>query len=553
MADPNFQNRTLFHGNNLDFLQGMDSETVDLVATDPPFKKGRDFHATPDSLAAGARFEDRWFWDRDVHPDWVDTIKDDWHAAWTVIEAARAASGDDMGAYLCWLGVRLMECHRILKPTGSLYLHIDHTAHAYVKALLDGIFGKRNFRNEIVWRRTGTHNKAQRFAPIHDIILFYTKTDGFNWKNMRRPYMKGHVEEYFVQDTQGWRTSYYGNVLTGSGIRGGESGKPWRGIDPSAKGRHWAIPRRLLEEIDEDLAHLSQHQKLDRLYELGYVKIQEGHAWPTYEHYVKPEDGQILPDIWAYQPYTDGTVFGRDDSVDSDVRWLSTTDLERTGYPTQKPLALYERMIKASSNPGDWVLDPFAGCATTCVAAEKLERNWVGIDIWDGAIGQVRKRLEENKQLLADPDPQVLYLTKSPERTDDNEVAAPFLRLKLQRPLERWQRLNHKEIVEHLVAAQASMNMVICGGCGRVLEREFLHLDHINPRAQGGANDITNRILLCYPCNSRKGAKLTLIGLMSENKKEKWMQDEGRAKLAQGSARAKAEQVRTDPSLAGYD
>ena len=131
MAAPNFHNRTLYHGDNLPFLRGMDSETVDLVATDPPFNKSRDFHATPDSLAAGARFVDRWSWDKDVHPDWIDSIKDNWPGVWAVIEAARVASGEDMAAFLCWLGVRVMELHRILKPTGSLYLHIDHTAQAY--------------------------------------------------------------------------------------------------------------------------------------------------------------------------------------------------------------------------------------------------------------------------------------------------------------------------------------------------------------------------------------------------------------------------------------
>ena len=151
MARRNFKSRTLYHGDNLDFLRGMNSETVDLVATDPPFNKSKDFHATPSSLAKGARFEDRWSWDKDVHPEWVDAIQDDWPAVWSVISTARIASGDDMGAFLCWLGVRLMELHRILKPTGSLYLHIDHTAHAYVKTLLDAIFGRRTFQNEIVW------------------------------------------------------------------------------------------------------------------------------------------------------------------------------------------------------------------------------------------------------------------------------------------------------------------------------------------------------------------------------------------------------------------
>ena len=152
MATPNFANRTLYHGDNLPFLRGMNSGTVHLIATDPPFNKGRDFHATPDSLAAGARFEDRWRWDKDVHPDWVDAIQDDWPAVWQVIEAARAAAGDDMAAFLAWLGVRLMEMHRVLRDDGSLYLHCDPTASHYLKALLDAIFGTQNFRNEIIWR-----------------------------------------------------------------------------------------------------------------------------------------------------------------------------------------------------------------------------------------------------------------------------------------------------------------------------------------------------------------------------------------------------------------
>lgn len=179
MADSNFVNRTLYHGDNLDFLRGMDSETVDPVATDPPFKKGKDFHATPDSLAAGARFTDRWSWDKDVHPTWMDAMKGDWPTAHAVIELAQTAFGDHMAAYLCWLGVRLMELHCVLKPTGSLYLYIDHTAHAYVKTLLDSIFGKANFRNEVVWGYR-TQGVAMRWWPRkHDTLLSYTK--GSRW------------------------------------------------------------------------------------------------------------------------------------------------------------------------------------------------------------------------------------------------------------------------------------------------------------------------------------------------------------------------------------
>ena len=175
MTTPNFENRTLYHGDNLPFLRGLNTGTVNLIATDPPFNKSKDFHATPDSLAKGASFADRWSWDKDVHDDWVDAIKDDWPAAWTAIDGARRIAGDDMGAFLCWLGVRLMEMHRVLADDGSIYLHIDHTAHAYVKVLLDAIFGRENFQNEIVWHYRRWTGGANRFQQLHDTILFYSK------------------------------------------------------------------------------------------------------------------------------------------------------------------------------------------------------------------------------------------------------------------------------------------------------------------------------------------------------------------------------------------
>ena len=151
MARMNFKNRTLYHGDNLEFLRGVNSGAVHLIATDPPFNKNRDFHATPDSLARGARFTDRWRWDEDVHPEWVDQIQDDWPAVWAVIDSTRTSRGSDMAAFLCWLGVRLLEMRRVLRDDGSVYLHIDHTAHAYVKTLMDAVFGHKNFRNEVVW------------------------------------------------------------------------------------------------------------------------------------------------------------------------------------------------------------------------------------------------------------------------------------------------------------------------------------------------------------------------------------------------------------------
>ena len=227
---------------------------------------------------------------------------------------------------------------------------------------------------------------------------------------------------------------------------------------------------------------------------------------------------------------------------------------ERTGYPTQKPLPLYRRIIEASSNEGDIVLDPFCGCATTPVAAEQLGRQWVGMDIWDGARDIVLQRLQD--EWLFTPDeaehkmfPHVVQVeTTAPTRSDDNEIAAPTLKLRIRRPVAPWQKISHSGMMNVLAAAQGSGDGVICGGCGRVLEREFMQLDHITPKSDRGTNDILNRILLCGPCNRRKRDNLTLRGLLRENKKKAvgWMNDEGRAKLAQDSARDKAEWVRDD-------
>ena len=447
----NVRNRTLFHGDNLPFLQGINSGAVHLIATDPPFKKGRDFHATPGSLAGGASFKDRWNWDDDVHDDWVDRIKDDWPAVWATIESAKLSYGEDMAAFLCWLAVRLMEMHRILRPDGSLYLHIDHTAHAYVKCLMDAVFGWQNFRNEIVWfYKTGGLSKRW-FGRKHDTILFYSKSGSYIYNPQK--------EKSYLSHKYG-----FSNI-----------------------------------KIHED--------------KQGYYRMVG------------------MRDVW-------------------DIAALRGNQPEATGYPTQKPLALYERIIKASSNEGDWVLDPFCGCATTPIAAERLKRRWIGMDIWDGALEQVQNRLARDTGLRFDDDhhvalPKVHYETAPPERTDDDEIAAPILKLKITRPKEDWERLSHKQIVKVLESVQGNgVGHITCGGCGRVLEREFMELDHILPKADGGRNDITNRILLCRPCNGKKRSDLTLSGLVRANKKSGWMQDETAAKLAQSYARDKAEWVR---------
>ena len=465
----NFDNRTLFWGDNIDFMRAMNSETVDLIATDPPFNKGRDFHATPDSLAAGASFQDRWKWDEESHPQFTDALRDDTEneEIWTVIESARASWGDDMGAFLCFMGVRLMEMHRLLKPTGSIYLHCDPTASHYLKALMDAVFGRKNFRNEIVWNYKYGGRSKKSFGRKHDVILFYvrSKSAPFYQDAVRVP----HEEESLAMN---------------------------------------------FRKVDED----------GRRYREG--------TWGSgkkYRYYA--DEGRTCDDVWT------------------DINALHQSDKERTGYPTQKPLALYERIIRASSNLGDMVLDPFAGCATTCVAAERLERQWVGIDLWEETKDLTVSRLESEKRMFA---LEHLTITQTlPERTDDGKVASPDLRTKTSTQPAKWQRLFRYQMFDYLAEAQSTpTGLVTCAGCGREMEREFMELDHIMPKKDGGENYITNRILLCRPCNGWKSNMYTLSGLQRENRRrrdkrgEVWMQDEAAAQGAQLRARRKADEVR---------
>jgi site-specific DNA-methyltransferase (adenine-specific) len=390
----------LYYGDNLDVLkQHIANESVDLVYLDPPFNSSQDYNVLfheKDGTASAAQikaFGDTWTWDQGSARAFEETVERGGAVA-DVLKAFRTfLGGNDMLAYLSMMAPRVVELKRVMKPTASIYLHCDPTASHYLKMLMDAVFEPENFCNEIIWRRTGSHNSTRRYAPIHDVLLFYVRGGGFTWNRLRRPYMRGHVEKAFVLDGGRYRTNYSGNVLTGSGIRHGESGEPWRGFNPTAKHRHWAIPGVLLEDIDEDISGLTQHQKLDYLYEKGFITIEEGDEWPRYQRWIREDDGQPLSDIWAYQPYTEHTVFGTDAGIDDDVRWMGTKDSQRLGYPTQKPLGLLERVIRSSSREGDVVLDPFCGCGTTVDAAQRLKRQWIGIDITNLAISLIRYRL----------------------------------------------------------------------------------------------------------------------------------------------------------------
>lgn len=398
---------TLFYGDNLEDLRKyIKDETIDLCYIDPPFNSKRNYNQIynnigNEDLAQAQAFIDTWVWDEHANEGFSEILaNDEARFSSQTVDLIKGLhpvlKKGSLLAYLVSMTLRITEIHRVLKPTGSFYLHCDPTASHYLKLIVDAIFVSQGgeYQNEIIWRRTGSHNKLTRYGPIHDVIFFYTKSREYTWNSPKRPYMKGHVDDYFVKDEIGYHTNYYGNVLTGSGIRNGESGKEWHGFNPTAKGRHWAIPGALIEDLDEDFSGMTQHQKLDRLYELGHITITVGSAWPMYQRYIKSTDGQPLSDIWAFQPYTAGTVFNSPLGIDENVRWLSTKDQERLGYPTQKPEALLERIIKASSNEGDVVLDAYCGCGTTIAVAERLKRRWIGIDITYQSIALILGRLE---------------------------------------------------------------------------------------------------------------------------------------------------------------
>ena len=213
---------------------------------------------------------------------------------------------------------------------------------------------------------------------------------------VRRPYMRGHVETRYKKNVEGrYVYSSGGNVLSGPGSTQGESGMPWRGFNPSTKGRHWAIPKYYEQLMPEEYIKLSVIDKLEALFNAGHITIEEGNAWPTMVRFLEERDGMPVPDIWAYQPYTEGTVYGTNEGIDNDVSWLGSMGRERLGYPTQKPLGLLERIIKASSSENDTVLDPFCGCGTAVLASQKLSRNWIGIDITHLAISLIEKRMKD--------------------------------------------------------------------------------------------------------------------------------------------------------------
>ena len=383
----NWANQTIWTRDCLDILRGMNSASVDLVYLDPPFNSKADYAAPIGSKAAGAAFKDTWTLS-DVDVEWINLIETKHPALYRVLLAA--TTGSDK-SYLAYMAARLLELRRVLKPTGSIYLHCDPTMSHYLKLVMDAVFGRRNFRNEIVWCYRKWAVGAGQFVRNHDVILFYAG---------------GGTNTFNVQ-----------LVPVGPGTL-----KRWKGKKQRAV-------------------------------------FVDGVRQATSTSYSAENP---CPDWWEF-------------SI------LNPNAKERVGYPTQKPLSLLDRIIKASSNPGDVVLDPFCGCATACIAAEQQQRRWVGIDISPKAADLVRRRMHDELGMFYEG----AHRTDIPTRTD----------------LGKLRRYNSPENRRRLYGEQSGN----CAGCNDHFEARHLEIDHIIARLKGGTAAPDNLQLLCGNCNRIKG------------------------------------------------
>lgn len=387
----------LWYGDNLTIMQEqMGKHSVDLIYLDPPFNSKQNYNLlyktmtgkpVPEQVEA---FCDTW--EMDVQKEAIARSMpvlmrehgvDDYYVDfWRLWMQALRKTQPHLLAYLIFMVQRLLHMKSLLRPTGSIYLHCDPTASHYIKVMMDGIFGHNNFRNEIVWKRTGSHGGSKRWGPVHDTILFYTASDHYTWNRVFQEYDQKYLDNFyrFTDD----RGRYRLVTLTGAGIRTGDSGKPWRDVDPTDSGRHWAVPKSALQDAypDRDLSILQTQEKLDLLDEAGLVYWPPRGTVPQQKRYADENPGVGVQDIIT------------------DIGPISSQSKERMGYPTQKPIALLERIIQASSNKGDVIFDPFCGCGTTIYAAQKNERKWLGCDIAILSVKLVRENLTEKYRLV---------------------------------------------------------------------------------------------------------------------------------------------------------
>ncbi|MBU8543891.1 MULTISPECIES: DNA methyltransferase [Roseomonadaceae] len=364
----------LFYGDNLEVLRGRDAdgrpvmpdESVDLIYLDPPFNSAANYNVlfrAPDGKASDSQleaFDDTWHWGDSAEHAYNDVLTQVTHTdAATLMRGIVTALGrNDMTAYLVMMAVRLMELHRVLKPTGSLYLHCDPTASHYLKIVLDGIFGPECFRNEIIWKRTTPKGLAfTRFASTHDVVLKYAKNQDLAiWNPVYRPHSEDQIQAKYGQSDSDGRAYQLTSLLNPNPDRPNLRYE-FKGV---VRTWRWTRERMLAADARGEI-----------------VVPKDGKGVPRFKRYLDEQEGVPIGDVW------------------DDIPAINSQAQERLGYPTQKPLALLERIIAASSNPGDVVLDPFCGCGTAVHAAQKLGRRWIGMDVTHLAISLIERRLKD--------------------------------------------------------------------------------------------------------------------------------------------------------------
>jgi site-specific DNA-methyltransferase (adenine-specific) len=387
--------RNLYYGDNLDVMRShIKDESIDLIYLDPPFNSNQEYNVSFGSDSQIQAFNDTWQWCEET-AETLSEIRQLAPKLCEILETFHSILGSiSLSAYLIMMGARILEFKRVLKPTGSLYLHCDPTACHYIKIILDAIFGINNFRHQLIWKRTSAHNDSKGWGHIQDNILFYTKSNNYTWNKIYTQYDEQYLSKFYkFKDNHGriFRLS----DLTAKGItKSGDSIKPWKGVDPTKNGRHWAIPRSLLN--DPNLPE-STIEALDYMDSKGRIFWPPKGTVPSCIRYLDEMPGAPIQEIIT------------------DIPPLSSDSKEKLGYPTQKPLALLERIIQASSKPNDVVLDPFCGCGTAIEAAEKHERQWICIDITFLAINLVEQRIRSGARTLDDSSIKIIGIPKDLE------------------------------------------------------------------------------------------------------------------------------------------
>ena len=397
----------------------MTSKSVDLIYLDPPFNSARNYnmmYTTMTGMPVSEQEEafcDTWT----LGADKIDKmqymplimreygIDDRQIQFFDALLPSLQHTQPALLSYMIYMVERLLEMKRILKPTGSIYLHCDSTASHYIKLMTDAIFGYNNFRNEIIWKRTHAHNGAKRWGPIHDVIFFYTKSDSYTWNKVYTSYDDEYIKNTYTKSDEHGR--YKLENLTGAGvIKTGSGGQPWRGVDISRKGRKWAIPSRSIARAlktitpSKPVDQMNTHEKLDLLDAAGLIAWPEKGTMPNYKQYLDDMEGIPIQDIIL------------------DISPLSANSKERLGYPTQKPVALLDRIIKASCPEDGVVFDPFCGCGTTINAALKNNRKWIGCDIAILPVKLIKEHLTSTHRLKEDKHFEIDGIPVSYEQAD---------------------------------------------------------------------------------------------------------------------------------------